>query len=254
MKTGCPAHHHGMSVPAMLAAAVVVALAACDRASDPASAAAVPGSASASVAGTPVATCIGCHGANGEGNAAAGFPRLAGQSRVYLLHQLESFVDGGRASPVMAPIARAMAPEQRAAAAAHFASIATPAGAPAPGPDAGDAVRGRQIAEVGDHAKQLQACANCHGPGGVGVGMQLPYLAGKPAPYLAAALAAYRDGSRRSDPTGQMPQIAKLLDEADAQALAAYYARQPPPAVPLDAAVAEPSAPATASSPKMDPP
>ncbi|MCS6474378.1 c-type cytochrome, partial [Burkholderia thailandensis] len=45
---------------------------------------------------TGVAACIGCHGAQGEGNAAAGFPRLAGTNAAYLAAQLAAFADGSR--------------------------------------------------------------------------------------------------------------------------------------------------------------
>src|SRR5205823_4347642 len=47
------------------------------------------------------AACSSCHGANGEGSPAAGFPRLAGQGRIYIEHQLNSYADGTRAHPVM---------------------------------------------------------------------------------------------------------------------------------------------------------
>ena len=47
------------------------------------------------------ATCQACHGAQGEGNPAGGFPRLAGQTADYLAAQLRNFADGRRASAVM---------------------------------------------------------------------------------------------------------------------------------------------------------
>ncbi|MDY6983736.1 MAG: c-type cytochrome, partial [Pseudomonadota bacterium] len=37
------------------------------------------------------ATCVSCHGANGEGNEALGAPALAGRSDWYLVRQLERF-------------------------------------------------------------------------------------------------------------------------------------------------------------------
>jgi cytochrome c553 len=228
-------------------AAAVLALAACDRTDPPARGAAEP---AASVP-PAVATCVGCHGAHGEGNAAAAFPRLAGQSKKYLRHQLDSFADGTRPSATMKGIAHALAPEQRDAAAAHFASIEN---APPPAgtalPTSADVERGRVIAELGDPSKQIQACRHCHGPEGSGVGMQLPYLAGQPAQYTTRAMALFRDGSRRSDPMNQMPQIAQALGEADAAAVAAYYAKQAAPAVPLDRAAAPTAAASTPAAPQ----
>jgi len=40
---------------------------------------------------TKVAACIGCHGPKGNGNAAAGWPTLAGQHAAYTQSQLEAF-------------------------------------------------------------------------------------------------------------------------------------------------------------------
>lgn len=183
-----------------------------------------------------VAPCVGCHGAQGEGNPAAGFPRIAGQSYGYLRHQLASYADGSRNHPVMSPIAKALSPAQQEAAAAHYASLGN-AAAPAAAAASAVNARGQQLAGIGDELKGVQACANCHGPQGIGQSAAYPYLAGQPAAFLASALAAWRDGTRRNDPSGQMPQIAKSLAEADVQAVAAFYAQMPAPAVPRDADV-----------------
>jgi cytochrome c553 len=211
--------------------------------------------------GGAVAACNSCHGAQGEGNAAAGFPRIAGQTYAYLAHELESYANGSRKHPVMQPIASAMTPDQRTAAAAYFASLnpngsaaaaaggASGAGgattasasdsaaratrAAGAGPAAGG--RGAQLANVGDNNAAVQACANCHGPGGAGSGELYPYLAGQHASYITAALGAWRDGTRANDASGQMPLIAQGLTQQDIAALAAYYAAQPPRAMSIDA-------------------
>ncbi|WP_051241589.1 c-type cytochrome [Azohydromonas australica] len=187
--------------------------------------------------GGAVAACSSCHGAQGEGNAAGGFPRIAGQSYGYLLHELQSYGDDSRQHPVMGPIAKAMTAEQRQAGAAYYASLAASApaataGASTPGTAAGG--RGRQLATVGEQSLRLQACANCHGPDGLGQGRLFPYLAGQHAAYLQGTLAAWRDGMRRNDPSGQMPLVGKALSDQDAQAVAAYYATLPPPTRPRD--------------------
>ena len=41
-----------------------------------------------------------------EGNAAAGFPRLAGMSTAYVEEQLNNFADGKRQNPIMSPICK----------------------------------------------------------------------------------------------------------------------------------------------------
>jgi cytochrome c553 len=187
-----------------------------------------------------VTACASCHGAQGEGNAAANFPRIAGQPYAYLLLQLQSYADDRRQHAVMAPIAKAMSPAQREDAAAYFASLPPqPASAPAAPPSAasGNAERGRLLSAAGDESKLVQACANCHGPDGSG-GAANPYLAGQHAGYLVATLGAWRDGTRHNDPSGQMPGIAKSLSDADVQAVAAFFSRQAPPALARDADVA----------------
>jgi len=188
-----------------------------------------------------VAACVTCHGPAGEGNAATGFPRVAGQSYVYLLHELDSYADESRTHPVMTAIAKAMSTAQREAGAAYYASLdpSPGTGASSSGtfvattaaqrgrPAAGD--RGRLLASVGDESRQLQACANCHGPDGIGAGVAFPYLASQHATYLSSTLNAWRNGTRHNDPSGQMPSIAQALPDQDIQALANYYARLPSP-------------------------
>ncbi|MDC6690008.1 c-type cytochrome, partial [Leclercia adecarboxylata] len=49
--------------------------------------------------------CGTCHGADGMGMAAAGFPRLAGIDAGYMRKQLADFRSGTRANPIMQPIA-----------------------------------------------------------------------------------------------------------------------------------------------------
>ena len=65
----------------------------------------------------------------------------------------------------------------------------------------------------------------CHGNSGVGTDPATPNLAGQDAQYLAAALRAYKDGSR-SDET--MKALASSLDDAAVKNLAAFYANQQP--------------------------
>jgi cytochrome c553 len=174
------------------------------------------------------AACVACHGERGEGRAGALMPRLAGQPAGYLASQLDAYADGRRPHPVMTPIARALDEAQRRAVAGHYAALPvesrgtrTPPGAPATG-------RAATLARVGDAKIGVQACANCHGPDGSGVAPDMPGLAGQHADYLLAALRAWRDGERRTDPSGQMPGIAKRLREPDLQSLARHFAAMPP--------------------------
>lgn len=63
-------------------------------------------------ANTAAMACATCHGAEGEGMAAAGFPRLAGLSANYMRKQLADFASGARANPIMQPIAAALSREE----------------------------------------------------------------------------------------------------------------------------------------------
>ena len=180
-----------------------------------------------------VTACISCHGVHGEGNAAAGFPRIAGQPAFYLNRQMASFADGHRDNPIMSPSAKAMTPQQMKDSSAYYASLQTPqeAGAPPAGaaPDAAALERARVLASIGDEAKQVQSCANCHGPAGRGEAPSYPYLAGQHAAYFTAAMAEWKSGTRKTDASGQMPSIAQRLNDQDVAGLAAWFASQPAP-------------------------
>jgi cytochrome c553 len=171
------------------------------------------------------APCAACHGAQGQGMASQKAPRLAGLNPAYTAAQLDAFGSGARASPVMAPIARNLAPKDRTAVAAWFASL--PANAEASAALAQAAPRGRQLAERGAWAAGVPPCAGCHGPAGAGVGAVVPPLAGQGSAYLLAQLDGFRGGARRGDPLGLMAGVAKRLSPDDLKAAAAYYAALP---------------------------
>ncbi len=175
-----------------------------------------------------VAACASCHGAQGEGQAAAGFPRLAGLSEYYLRKQLKDYQTGHRSNEVMQPLDKTMSPQQIADAAAYYSSLPIQ---PLPAPEPGDPAvlkRGQTLAAHGDESKQLQACASCHGPQGMGLPPAIPALAGQPANYLKAQLQAWKQGTRKNDAGGLMSAVAAKLDDEDVDAVAQYYARARP--------------------------
>jgi cytochrome c553 len=167
------------------------------------------------------ATCQACHGAQGEGNPAGGFPRLAGQTADYLSAQLRNYGDGRRSSAVMAPVAAALDAQKRADVAAFYALRSAPYAAPSAHPTPDQLLRGRLLTRVGDESKQLQACANCHGPDGSGERYAAPYLAGQSAGYLANAIREWKAGTRHSGEKQMGPVVARLNDQ-DIAALSAY--------------------------------
>jgi thiosulfate dehydrogenase len=187
-----------------------------------------------------VAACIGCHGANGEGNAAAGFPRLAALSAPYLVAQLTAFADGTRPDPVMQPLAARLSAPERDAVAAYFAALPAPSSAKLPNPQPAEPSDvGAWLATRGNWNQDLPACTQCHGPGGAGVGATFPPLTGQPAAYIAKQLRDWRAGTRPPGPMGLMNAVANKLGDADGVAVANYYAGV---RAPVDAA-----APAAAS-------
>lgn len=178
-----------------------------------------------------VLACATCHGAKGEGMAAAGFPYLAGQGAGYLQAQLQEFSTGARSHPVMAPIAKAMNPSQMQAVAVYYASLPATFDAktlsghldtyPA------KAEEGAWLANRGDWNNNIPACIQCHGPGGVGVGEQFPAIAGQPAAYLREQLLAWKQGKRNPGPLSLMGDIAQRMNDAQITAVADYFAGLP---------------------------
>ena len=172
--------------------------------------------------------CQSCHGADGGGQAAAGFPRLAGLDAAYLARQLADYATGTRTNAVMQPIARALSADERQAVAAYYSQLPAPVIPPSPRTPAD--VLGATLATRGRWSQQVPACEQCHGPGGVGVGAHFPPLAGQPAAYLAAQLEAWKQGTRRNDPLQLMQQLSRKLDAKDIAAVAQWFAAQPLPA------------------------
>ena len=171
--------------------------------------------------------CVGCHGNRGEGNPDSGSPRIAGQSASYLLKQLDSYANGSRRDRVMEPIARGLPPELRGEVAVYFAATDAPFDARARSRRSPE--RGRVLATEGDNRLGVQACRNCHGPGGVGEPPNIPYLAGLDTAYIASEINAWKEGTRTNDAGQQMFTVATAMTLDDINAVSAYYASLTPP-------------------------
>jgi cytochrome c553 len=175
--------------------------------------------AQGTAAGAPA--CAQCHAFDGISDGTGAFPRIAGQSAFYLAKQMRDFTSGVRASAVMTPISKALSPDDIADVAAYYAGVDGPY-LPLPAPDPVLVKRGEQLASVGDSAKNLPSCDNCHGPGGAGEPPAIPYLAGQYAHYTAFELKMWRSGFRKSSPES-MEQVARRLDDEDIASVAAYF-------------------------------
>lgn len=171
------------------------------------------------------ATCVACHGDNGQGNKALNAPRINHLEQVYVSAQLNKFrsgVRGGQGATstamTMAPMAAVLADGAAVAnVAAYIASLDSPASAASV---EGDATMGA------DYYNQF--CGACHGAGAVGnPALNSPRLAGGDDWYLEAQLLAFRSGARGAHPddkTGkQMRAMAMILpDEQAVRDVVAY--------------------------------
>jgi cytochrome c553 len=175
--------------------------------------------AQGTAAGAPA--CAQCHAFNGVSDGSGAFPRIAGQSDHYLTRQLADFASGARANAVMSPIAKALTADDIADVAVFYTKQDPPF-LPLPKADAALVKAGEQLAKVGNAARGIQACDNCHGPEGAGEPPAIPYLAGQYAPYIALELRMWQRGFRKTSPN-LMAVVAKDLNDQEIAAVAAYY-------------------------------
>ncbi len=170
----------------------------------------------------PVTTCARCHGADGAGRGA--FPNLTLQDRTYFIRTLAAFASGRRQSGFMRVMASGLSPHQIVALADYYTSLPRKASAPATPPDA----LGQKLALVGDQAHGLGPCAGCHGVNRAAA-KAYPILDGQSGWYVANQMRVFRAGGRGGI-EGQNPMIAiaRKLDDRQIEAVARYYASQPP--------------------------
>ena len=200
-----------------------IALIFCDSLGlNPARADSRAGATLAQQGGPGISACVSCHGARGEGQAATGFPRLAGQPQAYLLRQMQAFAEGTRKNPMMEPIARALNVQQMRDLADHYAGLpgwSAPAKTGTPYPVAAP---GPRLATTGNWDKEIPACFACHGPGGAGIAPHFPSITGQPRAYTRTQLKAWQAGTRSNDPQGLMKSVADRMTDADIEAVSLY--------------------------------
>ncbi|MGV6825711.1 MAG: c-type cytochrome [bacterium] len=69
------------------------------------------------------ATCGGCHGPTGAGNAAAGYPALAGKDAAFIAEQLAAFKSGARDNATMKAMTAALSDADMANLGAYIATF-----------------------------------------------------------------------------------------------------------------------------------
>ncbi len=176
----------------------------------------------------PWHSCGGCHGLDGAGNRIK-FPRLAGQSRTYMVKQLNDFRDERRRNDggQMQVMASELTETDIGRVADWFAkqTPAWPEPTIEPPPDL---TRARQLATAG--ADGIPACTSCHSaaaPALAGSELVAPRLAGQRDFYIAKQLTDFRAGDRDNDPNEVMRAIAKRLSDGDITALAVFLSQTP---------------------------
>jgi cytochrome c553 len=183
-----------------------------------------------------VEACTPCHGNKGEGTNDVYFPRLAGKPAGYLYNQLLAFRSGRRKYPPMNYLLEFLTDPYLQDMADYFASQHPPLPPIAPSDVSQDVLKqGEALVTHGDAARQIPACASCHGPALTGMEPAIPGLLGLRANYVSAQLGAWRYGTRTAKAPDCMQIVAGHLTEADVTAVAAYLATRPAPenAVPV---------------------
>jgi cytochrome c553 len=177
---------------------------------------------------TKSAVCSSCHGPNGNSSKdTPAWPRLAGQSAVYIAEQLRLFRAGTRDNPIMKPLAATLSDQDISDLAVYY-QAQTVAGLEA---DPSYWKAGDQLYRRGDMARNIPACIACHGPVGRGnIAAGYPALRAQQSVYVTTQLTNYANGSRytgtnvaTADPDSVMMfTIAKRLTPEDIRNVASY--------------------------------
>ncbi|HLY52511.1 MAG TPA: c-type cytochrome [Steroidobacteraceae bacterium] len=190
-----------------LTAVSLTLTAAIARAQAPAASAAPPSSpftvGKAASGETKAALCASCHGPAGN-SVNPEWPRLAGQSAIYIAEQLRLFRAGVRNNPIMKPLASTLSDQDISDLAVYY-EAQTPTGLEA---DPSYWKAGEQVYLSGDPAREVPACVACHGPLGRGnLAAGYPALRAQQSVYVVKQLNDYASGARY---TGQNPAQASL--------------------------------------------
>lgn len=164
------------------------------------------------------ATCVACHGVDGN-SVNPEWPSIAGQHSQYIVKQLKAFKSGARQNPLMSPMAAGLSDADMDDLAAYF-STQTANGLEA---DASKVSVGQRLYRGGDAEKGVAACGSCHGPTGHGNPTALyPSIRGQHSTYVEAQLKAYRSGTRQTDQNQMMRGVAHSMSDEQIAAVAAY--------------------------------
>lgn len=171
--------------------------------------------------------CLSCHGDQGQGNASASYPYLAGQPVDYLVKQLQDFASKLRKNPVMQPFASALSEDEIKAVADYYAKLPLPKTASSKN-NKSPLAKGEQLATKGKWSVGVPACFQCHGDQGQGVPPNFPAISGQHESYLNKQLQHWYKDERSNDPVGLMQAVVAKLDGDEIAAVSRYLAAQSP--------------------------
>lgn len=165
------------------------------------------------------ATCVACHGADGN-SVVPNYPNLAGQHADYIYEHLQFYKSGERENAIMLGQAAGLDKQTMADLAVYFSELDAELG------ETPEELlsTGRSIYMGGIAEKGVPACVSCHGPGGMGVPSSgYPRLSGQKVEYTIEQLGLYQSGKRSGyGQAGMMNDIASKLDDEEIQAVANY--------------------------------
>jgi cytochrome c553 len=172
------------------------------------------------------ALCSACHGPNGN-SVNPEWPRLAGQSAVYIAEQLRLFRSGVRNNPIMKPLAESLSDQDISDLAVYY-EAQTPSGLEA---DPSYWKSGEALYLSGDTERGVPACVACHGPVGRGnLAAGYPALRAQQSVYVVKQLNDYASGARYTAPNPaqasrngvMMLTLAKRLTPEEVRDVASY--------------------------------
>jgi len=171
-------------------------------------------------AGQSVAStkCIACHSLDGN-SVNPQWPSIAGQHADYIVKQVKAIRAGERSAALMQPMVADITDQQIEDVAAYYSTQHIK------GQDAAKSAveLGQKIYRGGVADSKIPACLACHGPSGRGIeGSSYPQLRSQHAVYLTAQLQAYKAGTRKTDQSEIMRDIAARLSDKEIDALAQY--------------------------------
>ncbi|MEY3519011.1 MAG: hypothetical protein RLZ89_1871 [Pseudomonadota bacterium] len=158
------------------------------------------------------ATCLACHGVNGN-SVMPGVPSLAAQNARYIYLQLRDYQEGRRDNPMMSPMAAGLTRPEMQELANYFSQQKLSSKNFKADPDK---------AKLGLAKANETLCAMCH-LGEFKGQNEIPKVAGQNFDYVVSMLKAFKAKTRTND-AGNMTSVASTLSDEDIENLGHYIA------------------------------